>query len=92
MSLKGTENLTQLSPKEKPFEKWRYPASIGAFIVIYFLLPAAFGVVLMLTNLITPPYFKSTEIDQFVLANLLAAGTGFYAMEEILKHKKFQKA
>lgn len=68
---------------------WRYPVSIVAFILAFFIMPALFGVALQLTDLITPSFFKSGGLWMHILASILGVGTAFEIMERIMLKRKY---
>lgn len=68
---------------------WRFPLSILVFIVGFFLFPMLFGLLLGLTNFITPNFFKSSYMWRFIISDIFGISVAFTAMNAVLKDNGF---
>lgn len=68
---------------------WRYPLSILAFTVAFFLLPILIGLLLNITNLITPPYYKNSELWIHILSDILSATIGFDIVDKLMLEQNY---
>ena len=68
---------------------WRYPVAILVFVATYFLLPVLIGLLLTITNLFSPEFYKSSELELFILTDILSAAIGFNLVDEIMLKQKY---
>ena len=80
-----------MNPKEdvSTVKWWRYLVAILAFVATYFLLPVLIGLLLTITNLFSPEFYKSSELELFILTDILSAAIGFNLVDEIMLKQKY---
>ena len=80
-----------MNPKEdvSTVKWWRYPVAILVFVATYFLLPVLIGLLLTITNCFSPEFYKSSELELFILTDVLAAAIGFNLVDKIMLKQKY---
>ena len=81
----------QMNPREgvSVVAWWRYPVAILAFVASYFLLPILFGLLLIITNWLSPEYYRSSELWIFVLSDILSATVGFEIVDVLMLKQNY---
>ena len=81
----------QMNPKKgvSTVAWWRYPVAILAFVASYFLLPILFGLLLIITNWLSPEYYRNSELWIFVLSDILSVTTGFEIVDVLMLKQNY---
>ncbi len=66
---------------------WKFPCAILAFAVAYLFAPILIDLLLKLTNLFSPQYYRSSNDWIHIASSALGAGIAFMLVRAILKDK-----